>query len=123
MNLPEFKAWFEGFTENLDGAPTKAQWKKIEKKVEGLVEEPTPWPIFVDRYIRPRAIWWHETPYHWVSSSNVFSNTAKTPPAQWVSSSNNGLQAAISSSGDEGSEGISSSGDAWRHLGRMEATA
>lgn len=29
MNLSEFKAWFEGFTEGMDGPPNEAQWKRI----------------------------------------------------------------------------------------------
>ena len=63
MNLSEFRAWFEGFTEGLEGAPNAKQWKKIQKKVEEITSDPTPWPIFVDRYIYPRReIWWN-TPY------------------------------------------------------------
>jgi len=53
MNLSEFKAWFEGFTENLDGPPNTKQWKRITKRVEEITSDATPWPIFVDRYIRP----------------------------------------------------------------------
>ena len=58
MNLSEFSAWFEGFTENMDGPPNKKQWARIQKRVAEIVSDPTPWPIFVERYVRPYR-------YHW----------------------------------------------------------
>lgn len=36
MTLAEFKAWFEGYTEAIEGAPTAAQFDKIKKKVATL---------------------------------------------------------------------------------------
>lgn len=30
MHLSEFKAWFEGFTENIQGVPTEAQWNRLK---------------------------------------------------------------------------------------------
>jgi hypothetical protein len=37
VNINEFKAWFEGFSEGVTGdAPTPEQWKKIKAKVEGI---------------------------------------------------------------------------------------
>lgn len=33
MTLAEFKAWFEGFTEEMDAAPTSKQWKRIKARV------------------------------------------------------------------------------------------
>lgn len=33
MRSAEFKAWFEGFTEALDGLPNEAQWKRICERV------------------------------------------------------------------------------------------
>lgn len=58
MNLSEFKAWFEGFTEDMDGPPNSKQWKRIKKRVSEITSEPTPYPIFVDRYVRPYPQWW-----------------------------------------------------------------
>lgn len=34
MNLNEFKAWFEGYTEEIKKAPTQKQWKRICEKLE-----------------------------------------------------------------------------------------
>lgn len=51
MTLSEFKAWFEGFTENIDGIPSKKQWARIRKRVNEISDTPT--PFFVERYLRP----------------------------------------------------------------------
>lgn len=53
MNLSEFKAWFEGFTEDMTKPPTAKQWVKIKARVKKIESDPTPWPVFVDRYVRP----------------------------------------------------------------------
>ncbi len=50
MNLPEFKAWFEGFTEAMDGPPGAKAWKRIQERVGAIVPEPTPWPVIVREY-------------------------------------------------------------------------
>ena len=33
MTLSEFKAWFEGFTESMEKAPTPNQWERIKERV------------------------------------------------------------------------------------------
>lgn len=33
VTLSEFKAWFEGFTESMDAAPSKKQWERIKARV------------------------------------------------------------------------------------------
>lgn len=33
MTPSEFKAWFDGFTEEMKGQPTKAQWTRIKERV------------------------------------------------------------------------------------------
>lgn len=53
MTLAEFKAWFEGFTESMDGAPDEKQWKRIKarvKEIDGVAITKT---VFVDRYLSP----------------------------------------------------------------------
>ena len=40
MTLGEFKAWFEGFNESIDGAPTPEQFEKIKEKIDSVYEEP-----------------------------------------------------------------------------------
>jgi hypothetical protein len=32
MTLQEFKAWFDGFTENINGVPSKKQWERIKER-------------------------------------------------------------------------------------------
>ena len=51
MTLAEFKAWFEGFTESMDGPPNAEQWDRIKERValvDGTVL--TREVIYRDRY-------------------------------------------------------------------------
>lgn len=52
MILSEFKAWFEGFTEGLEAAPTKAQFDRIKAKVADITGTPLTQTVYVDRYVR-----------------------------------------------------------------------
>lgn len=36
MTLAEFKAWFDGYTESMDGPPSEKQWERIKAKVRGV---------------------------------------------------------------------------------------
>lgn len=40
MTPEQFKAWFEGFCEAIDAAPTSEQWAKIKAKVADIREKP-----------------------------------------------------------------------------------
>lgn len=50
MTLSEFKAWFEGYTEGLEAAPTKAQFDRIKEKVKEISGAPITQTVFLDRY-------------------------------------------------------------------------
>lgn len=50
MTLSEFKAWFEGYTEGLDGAPTEKQFKRIKAKVAEITGAPITQTIWLERY-------------------------------------------------------------------------
>ena len=49
MTLSEFKAWFEGFTENIDGKPNEKQWKRIKARVKEIDGTPVT-PIVIERW-------------------------------------------------------------------------
>jgi hypothetical protein len=53
MNTNEFKAWFEGFTECMEGTPNKKQWEKIKQRVDEITSEPTTVRYFYDHYYHP----------------------------------------------------------------------
>lgn len=59
MNLPEFRAWFEGFTENMTGAPTERQWERIKEEIENISSEPSSGQDLYDRLDRYKV-----TPYN-----------------------------------------------------------
>lgn len=58
MTLSEFKAWFEGYTEGLDGAPTEKQFKRIKAKVAEITGTPITQTVWVDRYHH----YWNHSP-------------------------------------------------------------
>lgn len=70
MHLSEFKAWFDGFTEEMDGAPTPKQWKKIKDRVKEITADYTPPTVFVDHYYRPWRPYWGYEPY-WAATGNA----------------------------------------------------
>lgn len=53
MKLNEFKAWFEGFTEDMERAPTAKQWKRIKERVGEIDGVAISYPVYIDRYVRP----------------------------------------------------------------------
>lgn len=58
MTLQEFKAWFDGFTEEMSGAPNKKQWERIKKRVKEIDGTAVTYPVFVDGYWRPSYPYW-----------------------------------------------------------------
>lgn len=52
MKLDEFKAWFEGFTESMEGKPNDKQWKRIKEQVKKIDGVAVSYPVYIDRYWR-----------------------------------------------------------------------
>jgi hypothetical protein len=50
MTPSEFKAWFTGYVENIDGKPSDKQWTRIKARVTEIDGVTTPRQVFVDRY-------------------------------------------------------------------------
>lgn len=75
MTLSEFKAWFEGFTENLAGAPSAKQFEKIKAKVGEITGAPVTYPIYVDRYVHPYRPYWDR---FWASTAGDATSTKAT---------------------------------------------
>lgn len=65
MTLLEFKAWFEGFTEGIDKAPTLKQWARIKARVKEIDGTSIPYPVYVDRWVTPYQ------PYNWQFNTNT----------------------------------------------------
>jgi len=51
MKVEEFKAWFDGYTEDLVGTPTITQWEKIKKKVSEI-DGTSVNTVYIDRWYR-----------------------------------------------------------------------
>lgn len=60
MTLAEFKAWFEGYTEAVEGAPTDAQWARIKARVAEIDGTTITFPVYIDRYVQPL----YQRPYY-----------------------------------------------------------
>lgn len=61
MNLPEFKAWFEGFTESMGGPPGAKAWKRIQDRIKSIKsDEPTTRHVFHEYYERPWRRWYSD---------------------------------------------------------------
>jgi len=50
MTLQEFKAWFDGFTEAMEGPPSVKQWGLIKTRVKEIDGTAINERIFIDRY-------------------------------------------------------------------------
>lgn len=69
MDLSEFKAWFEGFTESMNSPPNKKQWDRIKEKIDAIDGRAVVYREYVDRWIaRP---WRHTDP--WITYCNGMS--------------------------------------------------
>lgn len=72
MTLNEFKAWFEGFSEMMEAAPTEDQWKRIKTRVAEINGAPTSYPVYIDRYVAPyRRYWGDLNVVSWNASDNT----------------------------------------------------
>lgn len=85
MTPNEFKAWFDGFSESIDGAPSEKQWARMKARVAEIDGVPITYPVFVDRYAPYIRHHWPSIPY-WAANagplvgSSVVSMNAKTSP-------------------------------------------
>lgn len=53
MTPQEFKAWFDGFTEGLEGTPSKKQWERIKVRVAEIDGAPVTYYRYLEDYWRP----------------------------------------------------------------------
>jgi hypothetical protein len=58
MTPSEFRAWFEGFTEDMTGAPNKKQWERIKDRVGEITGQTVSYPVYIDRYVAPVRPYW-----------------------------------------------------------------
>ena len=88
MEICEFKAWFEGFTEDMNGQPNAKQWKRIKARVKQVDGTPTTQRMFIDHYRRPYEPYWPQA--IWYSTTNApqqVSSVATTMAGDGVSTS------------------------------------
>lgn len=101
MQLSEFKAWFDGYTEAMTGTPTKAQWARIKERIAEIDGRPITERVFVDRY-------WPSYP--------VYTTPIYSPPNRFYAD-NSSLGVGTSSA-----PSVFTSSTAMYCLGKAEAT-
>jgi len=75
MNLAEFKAWFQGYTEGMTGMPNQKQWARIQERVAQIQDAlPTSYHTFIHEY-RPYP--WY--PAYWNIGDSGVGQTTYTP--------------------------------------------
>jgi hypothetical protein len=117
MTPNEFKAWFDGFTEAFDKAPSQKQWARIKERVAEIDGKPVTEKVFVDRY------WLQHVPYsrppywHWLYYT---SNTGGNIGGVGVGSVSNHA-AAYQNAQQEYSNATQSQLTAYNSIGAMAA--
>lgn len=108
MTLSEFKAWFEGYTEGLETAPTKAQFERIKEKVKEIDGAPITQTVFVNRYPDYYRQYWGQPAWYGTAgySAGSASGTNCAPVAHQLIGSGSYIW---------------DSHDAMREAGKMEA--
>lgn len=82
MTPKEFKAWFDGFTEAMEGTPTVKQWARIKERVAEIDGRETTIEIYRDRYIRERPWQPYFSPYAVYLSNNTGAVSMASPATQ-----------------------------------------
>lgn len=80
MKLNEFKAWFEGYTESMDGTPSKKQWERIKEQVKDVDGVAVSYPVYIDRYVKPywSGPWYSNNLAYCGTSSNTNTLSSNT---------------------------------------------
>jgi hypothetical protein len=90
MNLQEFKAWFEGFTESLENTPNENQWERIKNRVKEIDGQTITERVYIDKYIPyfPYRYPYHYNPWITYACSDVTSYTSGSSGSDGVKTNN-----------------------------------
>ena len=77
MTLPEFKAWFGGFTENITKLPTQKQWARIQARVKEIDSAEK----VIEQYYERRP-WW---PQWYIASTTLVMDYTSTDATRTIS--------------------------------------
>ena len=88
MTPQEFKAWFDGFTENVDKQPTQKQWARIKERVAEIDGKPVTERVYVDRYVNYPPVWYGYRPANYPGFITCNNTTGVSTSEVKLSSSN-----------------------------------
>ena len=76
MTPQEFKAWFQGFTEALEGTPSEEQWKRIKARVGEIDGRQITEHVYINRYLPYYSQpYWNGLPYVYCSANTLSVGT------------------------------------------------
>lgn len=116
MTLSEFRAWFDGFTEDMIGPPNSKQWKRIQARVKEITGSTVSYPVYVDRYVRPH---WNQP--HWVTYATGLEGAGQAVGS--MSSIDAQPHNSLLVAGNVSSSSAFDSHKAMNDLGRLDAAA
>jgi hypothetical protein len=75
MTPSEFKCWFQGYTEALEGTPSETQWKRIKARVDEIDGRAITEHVYINRYV---PNWYYGYPYYgqWTVGSTTMSGSS-----------------------------------------------
>lgn len=118
MNLSEFKAWFEGFTESMDGPPGEKAWKRIQDRIKSIKsDEATTKHVFHEFYERPWRRWYTEGP--WWNGVQYGPVSAVGIAQSSIQANSGGIMAQANNLAEY--QDLFDAGAAFNKLGRAEA--
>lgn len=120
MTINEFKAWFEGYTENIHKVPTQKQWARIVERVSDIEVEPSK----CHHYYRELQPWrpWYPTWYS--NTGGTLTTTLGNATSSGVSVYNVSAAERAGNSPSVSAEFELSNSTAWamaRDIGEREA--
>ena len=112
MQICEFKAWFEGFTEDMTKLPTVKQWARIKARIDEIDGVETTHRYFHDHYWRPYSPHWPQT----IWCTGIGQGGTLTVTSNQPQLSNNSVQLS-------GTQTLLNVSQAFTALGKAEAAS
>jgi hypothetical protein len=76
MTPQEFRAWFDGYCENIENKPSQKQWDRIKSRVGEMDGQSTSYLVFLNHYWRPYWTWPSGPAYPFTASTAQSSITS-----------------------------------------------
>lgn len=122
MTPSEFKCWFQGYTEALEGVPSETQWKRIKACVAEIDGRAITEHVYINRYV-PGYYPNYYPNYYWGSGPILCNSGSSTSIGTGTTTMNlaSATGGMLNASGANGNGATFDSHAAMLNLGRAEA--